>query len=325
MRVLITGITGFVGSHMADYLLTKKGVEIYGIKRWSSRLRNIHHILEKIPPLLDCDITDYSAVRNALEKVQPDWVFHFAAQSYVHSSWTNPAGTITTNIIGTLNFLEAMRHLRINPRFQVAGSGEEYGLVREAELPITERSELRPVNPYAVSKVAQDLLCYEHYMSYGLNVIRTRAFNHEGPRRDNVFGIPSFAYQIARIENGLQEPTIKVGNLFAKRNWTDVRDMVKAYYLAMEKCKPGELYLIGSNAVYTVDECLQRLLQMSPEGKRTRVETDPEKVRPTEVPLLIGDYTKFVSQTGWKPEIPFEDTLRDTLNYWREFIGKGMY
>jgi GDP-4-dehydro-6-deoxy-D-mannose reductase len=323
-KILITGITGFVGSHMADYLLTLDDVEVFGIKRWSSRTRLIRHLEGKIT-LLDYDITDYSSVRAVLEKVRPDGIFHLAAQSFVSVSWAMPASTLITNIIGTLNILEAMRHLGMNPRILVAGSGEEYGLVHENEVPITESSPLRPVNPYAVSKVAQDLLCYEHFVSYGQNVIRTRAFNHEGPRRDKVFALPSFAYQIAIIEQGLGEPVITVGRLTAKRNFTDVRDMVKAYYLALTKCIPGELYLIGSDQVYTIQEALELLIGMSSIKDRVEVRETPELVRPTEVPLLIGDYRKFKKQTGWEPEIRFEKTLEDTLNYWRDFVRSGLY
>jgi len=324
MRVLVTGITGFVGSHMADYLLTLDDVEVFGVKRWSSRMRNIRHILDDVT-LLDCDITDYTSVRGVLEKVEPDKVFHFAAQSFVSPSWETPAATFTANVIGTLNFLEAMRHLGVNPKFHTAGSGEEYGLVREDELPITEKSELRPVNPYAVSKVAQDLLCYEHHESYGLNVIRTRAFNHFGPRRDKVFAFASFAHQVAKIEEGQQNPVIEVGNLFAKRNFTDVRDMVKAYWLSTEKCEPGELYLIGSDHVCTIKEGLDLLISLSTFDGEIEVRQDPERVRLTEVPLLVGDCSKFTKATGWKPKIPFEQTMADVLDYWRDFVINKLY
>ena len=323
-KILITGITGFVGSHMADYLLTFNNIKVFGIKRWSSRLRNVSHLLDRVTPI-DCDITDYTSVRNVLEKIHPDRIFHFAAQSFVSPSWEMPASTLITNIIGTLNFLEVMRHLALDSRFLVSGSGEEYGLIYEHELPITESSPLRPVNPYAVSKVAQDFLCYEHFLSYGQNIIRTRAFNHEGPRRDKVFALSHFAYQIASIEAGLQPSVIKVGRLTARRNFTDVRDMVKAYHLAMEKCIPGELYLIGSDQVYTIKEALHLLVEISPARDKISIQEDPDLVRLTEVPLLIGDYSKFRKQTGWKPRIPFQKTLEDTLNYWRQFIHKGLY
>jgi GDP-4-dehydro-6-deoxy-D-mannose reductase len=322
---LITGITGFVGSHMADLLLQRDDVELFGTRRWSSRMSLLHHIkdFDKRIRMFTCNILDPVCVSEAVEQIRPDWIFHFAAESYVAPSWDMPHLYMQTNINGTLNFLEILRKLKLTKtRFHVAGSGEEYGLVHDDELPITEKSELRPVNPYAVSKVAQDLLCYEHHKSYGLHVVRTRAFNHEGPRRDNVFALPSFAYQIARIEQGLQEPVIKVGLIDAKRNWTDVRDMVKAYHAAVEKCDPGELYLIGSDQILTVEECLRKLISLSSKAGSISIQQDPARVRPTDVPLLVGSYEKFVSKTNWKPTIEFGQTLEDTLNYWREIVKK---
>ncbi len=322
-KVLITGITGFVGSHMADLILARGDARLYGIRRWSSRMSLLSHIkdIEERIEFFTCNILDPVSVFEVVERVRPDWIFHFAAESYVAPSWDMPHLYVNTNVNGTINFLEALRKLKLaETRFHVAGSGEEYGLVHEHELPITEHSELRPVNPYAVSKVAQDLMTYEHFKSYGLHVVRTRAFNHEGPRRDKVFALPTFAYQIARIEKGLQEPVIKVGTLDVRRNWTDVRDMVEAYHLAVEKCQPGELYLIGSDQVLTVQECLDRLIAMSTARDSIRVEQDPARVRPTEVPLLVGRYDKFVSATGWKPRIEFQKTLADTLEYWRSAV-----
>jgi GDP-4-dehydro-6-deoxy-D-mannose reductase len=324
-KVLITGITGFVGSHMADLLLQRSDIELYGTRRWSSRMNLLEHIkdLDERVRLMTCNILDPVNVFEVIEKVRPDWIFHFAAESYVAPSWDMPHVYMNTNINGTINFLEALRKLGLNnTRFHVAGSGEEYGLIHEDELPITETTELRPVNPYAVSKVAQDLITYEHHCSYNLHVIRTRAFNHEGPRRDKVFALPTFAYQIARIEAGLQPPVVRVGNIEAKRNWTDVRDMVKAYLLAMQKCTSGEMYLIGSDKVLTVRECLEKLIEMSTSKEKIKIEEDPARMRPTEVPRLIGTYDKFVAATGWKPEIPFEQTLSDTLDYWRSIVRK---
>jgi GDP-4-dehydro-6-deoxy-D-mannose reductase len=327
-KILITGITGFVGSHMADLLLKKDDVEIYAIKRWSSRMTNLIHIkdIEKKIKFFVCNILDPHSVEQVVTTVKPDWIFHFAAESYVQPSWNMPQLYMEINILGTLNFLEALKRNNMkNTRFHVAGSGEEYGEVLENETPITEETLLRPVNPYAVSKVAQDLLCYEHYKSYGLHIVRTRAFNHEGPRRDNVFALPSFAYQIARIERKLQEPVIYVGDLTPRRNWTDVKDMIEAYYIAVQKCIPGELYLIGSDAVYTIRECLDMLIKLSTFKSKMKIAVDKKRLRPADVPLLVGDYTKFFKQTGWKPKIPFKNTLRDTLNYWRDFIDKKLY
>jgi len=315
MRVLITGITGFVGSHLAEYLLTKRNVEIFGILRWRSRLDNIKHIMDKLN-LIECDIRDLASVIETIDRIRPEKIFHLAAQSFVPSSWKAPQASLDTNIIGNLNILEAVRRIDINPWIQIACSSEEYGMVYENEVPIKETNPLRPLSPYAVSKVAQDLLSYQYYMSYKLNVVRTRAFNHTGPRRGEVFVSSNFAKQIAEIEHGLKEPIIYVGNLEALRDFTDVRDMVKAYWIALEKCEPGEVYNICSGKAYKIKEILNILLSMT--KMKIEVKQDPSRMRPSDVPILLGDNTKFCKQTGWKPEISFEKTLEDILNYWRE-------
>ncbi|MBN2323008.1 MAG: GDP-mannose 4,6-dehydratase [Spirochaetes bacterium] len=327
-KILITGITGFVGSHMADLLL-ENGYNVYGLKRWNlSRLRNIRHLLnDERVVLLDCDITDPIGTRHVIDEIKPTKVLHFAAESFVSPSWLHPSHYMDVNYKGTVNLLDAIRETGINPRFHIAGSGEEYGEIFDEELPITDRSVLRPMNPYAVSKIAQDLIGFVYYKSYDMNIIRTRAFNHEGPRRDHVFGIPSYAYQIARIEARKQPPTVKVGHIDDRRNFTHIKDMVRAYWLAVEMCKPGELYLIGSEGeeyIYTFREALETLLSMAT-VKGIKVEVEPDFVRPTCVPRLIGDTKKFRELTGWKPEIGFEKILEDTLNYWRQFIKENLY
>jgi GDP-4-dehydro-6-deoxy-D-mannose reductase len=325
-RILITGITGFVGSHLAD-LLIEKGFEIYGFKRWNlSRMRNVRHILDKVN-WIDCDITDSISTRRAIEISKPDRVFHLAAESFVSPSWNHPSHYMDVNYNGTVNLLEALRECNINPKFLIPGSGEEYGKISESDLPITEKTLLHPVNPYAVTKIAQDLISQVYFETYGSNVIRVRAFNHEGPRRDHVFGLPSFSYQIARIENGLQEPIIKIGHIEDRRNFTHVRDMVEAYWLASEHCNPGELYLIGSddaNKIYTYRELLQRLIEMSTVSGIT-LEPDPSITRPTSVPRLIGDTTKFRNLTGWKPKLSIDIILKDTLEYWRNYVKNNLY
>lgn len=323
MRILVTGITGFVGSYMADYLVERGKIEVFGAKRWSSRLRNIRHLLGKVE-LVDYEITDYTSVRTLLEKVRPDGIFHFAAQSFVSPSWTSPRATFEVNVFGTLNFLEAMRHLGMNSRILVAGSAEEFGLVYENEIPITEDNPLRPINPYGVSKVAQDLLAYEHFKSYGQDVVRIRAFNHIGPRRDNVFALASFAYQMALIEKKGWPPVVKVGRLTPKRDFCDVRDMVKAYWLAFEKGVSGEVYCISGGQVHTIREGLDILLELS-SVRNIKVEEDLSLVRPTELNLLIADCSKFKKLTNWKPEISFHQTMVDILAYWRDFVEKEMY
>jgi len=321
-KVLITGITGFVGSHLADYLLTIPNVEVHGIKRWHlSRMDHVAHIEDKII-WHDCNILDSTAVRRVVKDTMPDIIFHMASESFVSPSWDNPREYMDTNYLGTVNFLDAIRDIKPDIKFHIPGSGEEYGDIHENELPINEFTVLRPVNPYAVTKVAQDLIGYVYFRSYGIPVYRTRTFNHEGPRREKVFGISSYAYQIARIEKGLQKPVIRIGDVDDKRNFTHVKDIVKAYWLAVHKCRPGALYLVGSDEndkVYTFRQALERLISMSTVKGITYV-TAPEFVRPTKVPFLIGDTHKFREETAWKPEISFEQILSDTLEYWRKRV-----
>lgn len=313
MRILITGITGFVGSHLAELAL-EKGTEVFGTYRWRSRLDNIHHLLTKIR-LIECDLRDAISVRNAVKEAKPDWIFHLAAQSFVPASWAAPADTMHINVIGTINLFEAVRQLELDCRILNAGSSEEYGLQFEHELPIKETNQLRPLSPYAVSKVAQDLLGWQYHRSYGMFIVRTRAFNHSGPRRPEAFVDSGFAWQIARIEAGLQEPVIYVGNLEAKRDFTDVRDIVRAYWLALEKGEPGEVYNICSGKAWSIKEVLDMLLSMA--KVKVEVRQDPAKMRPSDVPVLVGDSTKFRERTGWSPQITYEQTLRDMLDYWR--------
>lgn len=317
MKVLITGITGFVGSHLADYLLSIGNIEIYGIERWRSKTENIEHIKDKIE-LIECDIRDASSVNKVILRVMPEKIFHLAAQSFVLTSWHAPAETLSTNIIGELNLFEGVRNSNINPWIHIAGSSEEYGLVNADELPVKESNLLRPLSPYAVSKVGQDMLAYQYYQSYKLKVIITRGFNHTGPRRGEVFVCSNFAKQIAEIEKNKMEPIIYVGNLEAKRDFTDVRDMVKAYWLATEKCEPGEVYNICSGKAWSISEIMDKLLKLS--KVKVEIKQDPTRLRPSDVPMLVGDNSKFCKQTGWKPEIPFEKTLEDLLNYWRERV-----
>jgi GDP-4-dehydro-6-deoxy-D-mannose reductase len=314
MKALITGITGFVGSHLAEYLLNMGNVEVSGIERWRSKTENIDHIKNKIK-FIECDLRDASSVEKAITAIKPDKIFHLAAQSFVPTSWHAPAETLTTNIIGQLNIFEAVRESGINPAIQIACSSEEYGMVYENELPIKETNPLRPLSPYGVSKVGQDFLAYQYFASYKLKVIRTRGFNHTGPRRGDVFVESTFAKQIAEIEKGKKEPVVHVGNLDARRDYTDVRDMVRAYWLATEKCEPGEIYNICTGSDWKIGKILDFYLSLS--SAKVTIKQDPARMRPSDVPVLLGDNTKFVKATGWKPEIPFEKTLTDLLNYWR--------
>ncbi|HEY7697042.1 MAG TPA: GDP-mannose 4,6-dehydratase [Vicinamibacteria bacterium] len=319
MRVLITGITGFAGSHLAEYVLADHpGVEVFGTMRWRSRTENIRGIESKIQ-LLECDLRDQSSVTGLIEKVRPDRIFHLAAQSFVPSSWNAPAESLTTNILGQLNLFEAVRAAGIHPWIQIACSSEEYGLVYENELPIRETNPLRPLSPYAVSKVGQDYLGYQYFKSFGTKVVRTRGFNHDGPRRGDVFVSSNFAKQLAAIEKGKKAPVIHVGNLEARRDFTDVRDMVRGYWLALEGgCEPGEAYNICTGKDYSIQNVLDELIRMS--GVKVEVREDPERLRPSDVPVLLGDSSRFRKATGWKPVIDYTRTLRDMLDYWRAEI-----
>lgn len=320
MRALITGITGFAGSHLAELILEEHPeVEIFGTYRWRSRRDNILQVEDRVR-LLETDLRDYSSVHSTLAESRPDLVFHLAAQSFVPSSWTGPSETLITNISGQTNLFEAIRKLELDPVVQIACSSEEYGLVHPDETPITEDNPLRPLSPYAVSKVGQDLLAYQYFQSYGLKAIRTRGFNHTGPRRGDVFVTSNFARQLALIEAGERDPVIRVGNLEAVRDFTDVRDMVRAYWLAVNHATPGEVYNIARGEGISIQELLDRLLALS--TAQIDVEIDPERLRPSDVQILVGDSSKFRRETGWEPLIPFEQTLIDTLDFWREQIAR---
>jgi GDP-4-dehydro-6-deoxy-D-mannose reductase len=318
---LITGVTGFAGSHLAEYLLAHQPeVEVFGTHRWRSPMHNIAHIGERLR-MVETDLRDYSSVHKALDRVRPDFIFHLAAQSFVPTSWNAPAATLDVNVIGQTNLFEAVRALGIDPVIQIACSSEEYGLVHPHETPIKETNPLRPLSTYAVSKVAQDYLGYQYYQSYGLKAIRTRGFNHTGPRRGEVFVTSNFAKQLARIKAGLDEPVIRVGNLEAIRDFTDVRDMVRAYWLAVNKARPGEVYNIASGKGIKIQELLDRLIALT--GVEVEVRQDPDRMRPSDVEILLGDCSKFHADTGWVPEIPFEQTLEDIVEYWRRRVERG--
>ncbi|MFO7866463.1 MAG: GDP-mannose 4,6-dehydratase [Candidatus Aminicenantes bacterium] len=318
MKVLITGITGFAGSHLADFILAEHpDVQVYGMIRWRSRRENISHLQDKVE-LVEADLKDAVSMKKCLDQVRPDRIFHLAAQSFVPTSWTCPSETFSINSIGQINLFEAALSLRLKPLIQIAGSSEEYGLVHEDEVPMKETNPLRPLSPYAVSKVAQDLLAYQYHQSYGLPVVRTRGFNHTGPRRGEVFICSNFAHQIAEIESGRRKPVIHVGNLEAQRDFTDVRDMVRAYWLSLEKGKPGDVYNIGSGTAYKIKDILDMLLSMT--DSRVEVKVDPSRLRPSDVPILLADSSKFRRVTGWEPRFRFSQSLEDLLNYWRERV-----
>ena len=347
MRVLITGVTGFAGSHLAEYLLSLDSVELFGCYRHRSRMDNLDDlkkagklntvaesssitsahqmgcmIEERAQPgklnLIEGDIADPFSMDRLIGGVKPDRIFHLAAQSWVPGSQNAPATTIQLNIIGELNMLEAVRQSGIDPLIQIAGSSEEYGLVYPHELPIKETNPLRPLSPYAVSKVAQEMLAFQYFRSHNIKTIVTRGFNHAGPRRGHVFVTSQFAMQIAEIEKGLKPPLLYVGDLSSKRDLTDVRDVVRAYWLVLEKGKPGEMYNIGSGVTRELGEVLELMLGMT--NAEIKVEKDPARLRPSDVKLLLADVSKFKELTGWEPCIPFEQTLKDELDYWRERV-----
>ena len=319
MKVLITGITGFVGSHLVDYILANHSeTAIHGLVRWRSPMDNLRHLPADKLNLIYGDLSDLGSLIRILKEIKPDVIFHLAAQSYVPTSFNAPVDTIQTNIIGTTNLLEAVRITAIEPVIHICSSSEVYGQAREDEVPIKEDCPLRPSSPYGVSKVGEDMISFQYWLSYGIKTIRTRMFTHTGPRRGQVFVVSAFARQIALIEQKQQDPVMRVGNLESVRTFSDVRDAVMAYWLLVNKCQPGDVYNIGGNRTIEIREMLNMLLGLSPIKDKIEIKVDPKLLRPSDVTLQIPDCSKFKKLTGWEPEIPFEKTLEDTLNYWRD-------
>jgi len=320
MKIMITGITGFVGSHLAEYLIDLEGKhDIYGICRWRSPKDNLTKICHKVN-LIEADLCDLSSLIRQCKEIKPDIIFHLGAQSYVVTSFNSPAHTLWTNAIGTLNLLEAVRITEIDPIIHVCSSSEVYGQVSETDLPIKEDCPFRPASPYAVSKVAEDMLAYQYWISHKVRTIRTRMFTHTGPRRGDVFALSFFAKQLAAIELGLGDPVIKVGNLKSVRTFCDVRDAVKAYWLLVNKCKAGEVYNIGGERTMTIGEALNILLSFA--KTKVSIKVEQSLLRASDVTLQVPCIDKFKKETGWKPEIPLEKTLEDTLNYWRDELTR---
>ena len=325
-RVLITGLHGFVGSHLAEYILREHPeVEIYGLLPWFSPKKNIEHILDKVE-LCYGDLLDMPSLETILREKKPDVIFHLAAQSYVDFSFLAPIVTLETNIIGTANLLESVKKLKetsdYDPIVHICSSSECYGQVKENETPIKEDNPFRPASPYAVSKVGEDMLGLQYWLSWGIKTIRTRMFTHTGPRRGEQFVVSNFAKQVAAIEAEKQDPVIKVGNTDSVRTFLDVRDAVRAYWIMVNKCRPGEVYIAGGKETMTIKEMLERLLKLSTR-KDIKVEVDPKRLRPSDVTLQIPCIDKFVKETGWQPEIKFDKTLEDTLDYWRDYYKKN--
>lgn len=325
MRILITGITGFVGSHLAEYCL-KKGDKVFGTvfpHHLGNETKNLEDIIKKVT-LFTGDLLDYSFVYETIRKAKPDVIFHLAAQSFVQDSFKAPELTLKTNIFPELYIFEAIKALNLVDRvkIQIACSSEEYGMVEKKECPITTKNELRPLSPYAVSKITQDYLAQQYHRSWGLKTVITRAFNHEGARRDRRFVLSTFAEQIVRIEKGLQAPEIKVGNLKAYRDFTDVRDMVKAYYLAVQRCDYGVPYNIGSGKTHQIEKCLKILLTLTTYKGKIAIVKDPARMRPSDVEILHASCVPFTKKTRWKPKFKIDETLKAILNYWRDEYEK---
>ena len=328
-RALITGITGMVGSHLADHLLAHTDWEIVGLTRWRSPMDNIEHLFPRINAgdrvtLVQGDLIDTFSIQRAVDIARPDYVFHLAAQSYPRVSFDAPLETLEPNVLGTCRLLESIRRRSdLSPVVHVCSSSEVFGRVPRERLPIGETSSFHPASPYAISKVATDLLGRFYAEAYGVRTVTTRMFTHTGPRRGDVFAESTFAKQIAMIEAGHIPPVVKTGNLDSLRTWADVRDAVRAYHMLVT-CNPvaGEVYNIGGTHSCTVGEMLDTLLSFA-RVTGIKVEPDPDRFRPIDADLQVPDTTKFRQHTGWRPEIPFEQTMRDLLDYWRDRIARG--
>ena len=316
MKALITGISGFAGSYLAE-LLIKKGYEVFGTFFDKSTFSNLNDFMNKIK-VYKCDIRNYNVLKNVIKDVKPDEIYHLAAISFVPTSLKEPKLTFDTNLYGTLNLYQAVMDLEMNPMILFIGSADEYGIVNENDLPIKEECPVNRRNPYSISKTSADFLSFFYFKNYSLNIIRVRPFNHIGPRQSPEFVCSSFAKQITEIEKGLREPIIKVGNLETKKDFTDVRDMVRGYWLALDKGEPGKVYNICSERAIQIKGLLNHLLELS--SRKIEIMKDPKRMRPSDNPILQGDSLKFRKRSGWKPEMPLDKTLKDTLEYWRKVL-----
>ena len=332
MRVLITGITGFVGSHMADYLLENvSDVQIYGIRKWRSRYDNVLQLYD-LPNVtfIEGDLTDRSSLGRAIQMSKPDIVYHFAAQSFPESSFVTPTLTLTTNVIGTTNLMEELRVAKdggiCDPVIISVSSSEVYGNPNEDEVPITETNPIRAANPYSISKIGHDLMSQYYHKAYGLKVIITRMFSHEGARRGKIFALSWFAYQIVQHEKkkdfGKEGSWYKIyhGNLDSVRTYNHIDDAVYAYWLAIDNCEYGEVYNIGGDYTCTVGDALDMLISKSKKPDVFIKLVDPDRIRPTDITLQIPDSTKFREKTGWKPTKGLEEICDDLLNHWRKVL-----
>ena len=322
MNILITGGTGFVGSHMIDYILNNEtDVKIYVTKRWMEDTKNVDHINDDRLEFVDCDLLDGMSVRRAVEVSKPDKVFHFAAQSFPEVSFKMPVITLQTNIIGTTHLLESIKESEYNPTIVSISSSEVYGNPKEDEVPITEKNPIRAANPYSISKVGHDLMSQYYYNAYGMKIIITRMFSHEGARRGKQFALSWFAYQIVQNEELIKtDCQIRHGNLDSVRTYNHIEDAIRAYRLCSESDRYGEVYNIGGDYTCTVGDALDMLISKSVIADALEKKLDPDRVRPTDITLQIPSSEKFKEHFGWKPEKDLTHICDDLLNYWREVL-----
>ena len=317
MRALITGINGFVAGHLAEHLLAAGRCEVWGLGR-SAQLA-LPSLRERVQ-VVQADLNDAQATERAILAARPQVIYHLAGQPFVPESFRDPAATLATNTLGALHIFLALIAHRLDARVLVVGTNEEYGQIGAADLPIGEGCPLRPTSPYGVSKAAQSLLAQQYHLSHGLDVVRVRPFTHIGPRQNERFVTAAFARQIARIERGLQPPVVQVGNLSARRDFTDVRDMVRAYALAVEHGERGAVYNAGSGSALMIRELLDLLLEAS--SASVEVRPNPDLMRPIDIPLVVCDAALLRERTGWAPQIPIRQTMGDILDYWRATLDE---
>jgi GDP-4-dehydro-6-deoxy-D-mannose reductase len=316
--VLVTGASGFVGTHLVEHLLKMKRYEVFGTHYGGER-----NFLETLLPkknIFSVNLLNKEETFEVVSKVKPDFIYHLAALSSPAKSFEDPQGTIVNNTGVQINLFEAVIRKKISPKILVIGSAEEYGLVK-GKTKVDENHELSPLNSYAVSKIAQDYLGLQYYLAHGIEVVRVRPFNHTGDRQSPIFVLPAFAKQIVEIERGEKEELIVKGNLDVVRDFTDVKDIVVAYELAMTKGIAGEVYNLGSGRPVMIEELLDMLIKQS--SQRIMVKKDTKKLPPAQVKYLVCDYSKFTKDTGWEPTIKLEDTVKRVLNYWREELSKS--